>query len=138
MQGFAIRLLMLWLAGFPVLASAQLQRWTDDDGVIYYRDVRSTDATAEPTKKTTKKPKRASHSAFNPGRHHKDAARSQLRKQQQEAERQEVRQQKQCARLQARLDRVEHQLAAGYSEPKGNRLRQQRRELNGRLFEECR
>lgn len=53
---------------------------------------------------------------------------------QQTAERQE----RQCVRYRKQLERIEQQLDAGYREPKGNRLRQQRRELQSTLFRECR
>ena len=53
---------------------------------------------------------------------------------QQAAERQE----RQCVRYRKKLERIEQQLDAGYREPKGNRLRQQRRELQSTLFRECR
>lgn len=55
-----------------------------------------------------------------------------------EQERAHQRQQKQCAHYQARLDRINRKLDAGYREPRGNELRQQRRELQSVLFRECR
>lgn len=59
-------------------------------------------------------------------------------KRQREVQQAAARQERQCTRYRNKLARIEQQLDAGYREPKGNRLRQQRRELQSTLFRECR
>lgn len=63
---------------------------------------------------------------------------TQQQKWQKEQQRAEQRRQKHCAKLQARLDRINLKLDAGYREPKGNELRRQRRELQSQIFRDCR
>lgn len=57
---------------------------------------------------------------------------------QREVARAERQRQARCTRLRQRRDRIDRQLDAGYREPRGNRLRQQRREVQSQLFRECR
>jgi hypothetical protein len=119
----------------PGLAHAELQRWTDDNGVIYYRQVEpipepaSTKSSTPAAKKTSSSRTKRSTTA----KREKAAA----RKRRQLAEREEARQEKHCARLQAKLDRIEQQLDDGYREPKGNTLRRQRRDVQSDLFRDC-
>lgn len=47
------------------------------------------------------------------------------------------RQAERCREYEAELEHINNQLRAGYQEPKGNRLRAERRELRSRQFEEC-
>ena len=54
------------------------------------------------------------------------------------AEREERRQEKRCREYEAELERINDELRAGYREPRGNRLRAQRRRLRSRQFNECR
>ena len=42
-----------------------------------------------------------------------------------------------CAKLEKRLDRIQGQLRAGYENDRGNRLREQRRELSRQYSREC-
>lgn len=116
-------------------AHAELQRWTDDNGVIYYRQV---EPIPEPvaTKPSTPAAKKTSSSRTKrstTAKREKAAA----RKRRQTAEREAARQEKHCARLQAKLDRIEQQLDDGYREPKGNTLRRQRRDVQSDLFRDC-
>lgn len=117
------------------LAHAELQRWTDDNGVIYYRQVEpipepvSTKSSTPATRKSTTDRTKGSTTA----KREKAAA----RKRRQAAEREEARQEKHCARLQAKLDRIQQQLDDGYREPKGNTLRRQRRDVQSDLFRDC-
>lgn len=43
-----------------------------------------------------------------------------------------------CAHYRKQVDGIQSQLRAGYTEPKGNKLRAKRRALNNRLYSECR
>lgn len=119
----------------PGLAHAELQRWTDDNGVIYYRQVEpipepaSTKSSTPAAKKTSSSRTKRSTTA----KREKAAA----RKRRQTAEREAARQEKHCARLQAKLERIEQQLDDGYREPKGNTLRRQRRDVQSNLFRDC-
>lgn len=141
---------MLLLMLLPVMAQAGLQRWTDAEGVIYYRQVESspspeqarTPATeqAASSAKTRSANKQLAKKPAKPRSAPKtaDSARTAARKRQQAQARTEARQQKQCARLQAKLQRIQQRLDEGYREPEGNRLRRQRRELRSALFRDCR
>ncbi len=77
-------------------------------------------------------------SIFALGNEASSASLTQAQRAAKEQERADQRQQKKCARYQARLDRINRKLDAGYREPRGNELRQQRRELESKLFRECR
>ncbi len=126
----------LWgLAGIvcPLLAVAELQRWTDDNGVIYYREIVVQDATAG---KAGTKPDVA-QPAPRKTRKSRPSAKATSVKAQKAQAKAEARQQRVCEGLRTRLARIERQLGAGYREPEGNELRRQRRELGSRLFHEC-
>lgn len=131
MKDWLLACLLLCL--FMQHAQAELERWTDDDGVIYYRNL-ETPVEPEPVKaaKSSAKKKVATSSAV--AKQERKAA-LQRRKEQ---ERAEARVEKHCARLQKKIDRIQHKLDSGYKEPQGNNLRRDRRELQSQLFRECR
>lgn len=115
-------------------AWAELQRWTDDDGVIYYREFIQVDATASDSKSRPAPVQPAANTATRTGER-KRPLRSESQK---AAARAHTQQEKHCSRLQARLHKVEQKLDDGYREPQGNQLRRQRRELQSELFRDCR
>lgn len=115
---------------------AELERWTDDNGVIYYRNLQ-TPVEAEPVKAAkpaVKKKAAASPSSSSVAKQERKAA-LQRRKEQ---ERADARTEKHCARLQKKIDRIQHKLDSGYREPQGNNLRRERRDLQSQWFRECR
>lgn len=132
--------LVILSVALPAFAQAELQRRVDDNGVIYYRSLTAQDATAaaqpqrrarEPASPTAVAPAAPVKMTRKPpaGNTAKQRAKAQASEQ--------ARQQKQCARLQAKLDKVQQQLDDGYKEPRGNTLRRERRELKSQLFREC-
>lgn len=128
-----------WLWGcllmclFMQHGQAELERWTDDNGVIYYRNL-ETPVEPEPVKaaKPTAKKKVAAPSAVA-----KQERKAALQRRKEQA-RTDARVEKHCARLQKKIDRIQHKLDSGYREPQGNNLRRDRRELQSQLFHECR
>lgn len=134
MGRWAFTVLVVLSISLPAFADSGLQRWVDDNGVIYYRQ--TTDATAADvrTDSAASRTKQAPARRTTSTRSKLTAVQRTAREQAKQAQRQE----KHCARLQARLDRVQYRLDAGYQEPQGNALRHQRRELRSRLFRECR
>ncbi|MFT5717742.1 MAG: hypothetical protein ACJAWS_000247 [Oleiphilaceae bacterium] len=42
-----------------------------------------------------------------------------------------------CQTLEAKLDTIHRKLRAGYKEPKGNKLRAQRRRINNKIYKQC-
>ena len=49
----------------------------------------------------------------------------------------ELAQERRCDKYRQQLDKVQSQLRAGYSNARGNRLRERRRSLNRKLGREC-
>lgn len=131
------RLCIGWilLATMP-LAQAELERWTDDNGVIYYRNLEShpAETISPPPKASRKSPASSRKSASAIAQRERKAALKRRRDQ----EKAEARQEKQCARLHKKLDGIQQKLDDGYREPRGNTLRRQRRELQSQIFRECR
>lgn len=130
----AFAVLVILSISLPALGDTRLERWVDDTGVIYYRQI--SDATLADTTTDTTGP-----ATPKPAVRKASSTRSKLTSAQRAAKeqaKQEQRQERHCARLQARLDKVQYRLDAGYQEPQGNALRHQRRELRTRLFRECR
>lgn len=120
----------------PGVIHAELQRWIDDNGVIYYRQVEPIPGSPD-VKSATPVTKHIGtrHVSRATTAKREQAA---VRKRRQTAEREAARRERHCARLQAKLDRIEQQLDDGYREPKGNVLRRQRREVQSDLFRDCR
>ena len=116
----------------PAFGQGEQQRWVDEEGVIYYRQIQRTDATATQAPSSDKAESKAHVAATGK----RDAASRRTHVQRAQA-RQAAQQHKQCERLQVRLDRVEQRLADGYREPTGNALRRERRELKSQLFRQC-
>ena len=123
---------IILVVAVPATTHAELQRWTDDNGVIYYRQV---EPIPEPVAK--KPPQSVAKKASTKRSATAKSEEAAARKRRQTAEREEARQEKHCARLQAKLDRIEQQLDDGYREPKGNTLRRQRRDVQSDLFRDC-
>lgn len=131
---WAFTILVVLSISLPAFADSGLQRWEDDNGVIYYRQV--SDVTVDDRDTDHLEPATQPAAARKPSstRSKLTAAQRAAKEQAKQAQRQE----KHCARLQARLERVQYRLDAGYREPQGNALRHQRRELRSQLFRECR
>lgn len=128
-------LMMLFVMLASSAAQAEFERWTDDNGVIYYRNLESPapeKATPPPASKSKRKAASIRPSAI--AKNERKAA-QQRRKAREKAQ---ARKEKRCARLQKKLDNIQQKLDDGYREPKGNTLRRQRREVQSQMFRECR
>lgn len=130
----AFAVLVILSISLPAFADSGLQRRVDDNGVIYYRQISDATALEALAKGVQSAPLQTPARKPSSSRSKLTAAQRAAKEQAKQAQRQE----KHCARLQARLDRVQYRLDAGYQEPQGNALRHQRRELRSRLFRECR
>lgn len=134
MGRWAFTVLVVLSISLPAFAGGGLQRWVDDNGVIYYRQISDATAADTDTNGVESSPRQAATRKAPSSRRKLTPAQRAAKEQAKQAQRQE----KHCARLQARLDRVQYRLDAGYQEPQGNALRHQRRELRTRIFRECR
>lgn len=134
MGRWAFTVLVVLSISLPAFADGGLERWVDDNGVIYYRQISDATAADTDTKGVESSPRQATARKAPSSRSKLTPAQRAAKEQAKQAQREE----KHCARLQARLDRVQYRLDAGYQEPQGNALRHQRRELRSRLFRECR
>lgn len=115
--------------------SADVYRWVDDDGGLHFSDralAPGAEAMARPGA-VNRVPAVTTASAGQPGT---ASGRRSAPRQADPAQR--ARQQRTCDDYLKRLDRIQSQLRAGYSNAKGNRLRAQRRSLSERYHRECR
>lgn len=132
----------------PAISSAQeMYTWIDDQGVAHFTDIKPMARKHEPVelkrpslipmRENITRGKRVSTinqqvsrslEAGNSGQHtltDKQEARERKRKN------------ARCEGYREKLDRIQKQLRAGYSNDQGNRLRRQRREVSQKLSREC-
>jgi len=134
----------VWLlpVGLVMVSStaAEIYKWRDEQGVMRYSDrppaarVQYTEVSQqlpdlnemEPTSLPTAEGRRQSRPGAQsrpPGRSHSQESLSA--------------QQKQCQVYRQALEQVQRQLRAGYSNERGNRLRERRRMLSEKLYRQC-
>lgn len=130
---------------FASSASAGVYTWTDADGVVHFSDrqppARNHDTVTlrEPSvvpmsenigqgRRVTTINRQVSRSLERSGSGRRSAGAS---------KKADARQQKTCEGYRKRLDRIQQQLRAGYSNDRGNRLRRQRRKFSQALSREC-
>ncbi|MGM0449465.1 MAG: DUF4124 domain-containing protein [Pseudomonadota bacterium] len=117
-------------------AYAEIYRWTDEEGVTHYTDTpRQGGADKEWTRPElanspmelpepgTWKPERKENEGDDEGH---EAAREKM-----------AAKERRCEEYEERLDQVNEELGRGYREPRGNKLRAERRELRSKMFSEC-
>ncbi|MEX2473772.1 DUF4124 domain-containing protein [Marinobacter sp.] len=140
----ALFMVAVWLL-LPAAASAELYRFTDDQGLVHYTDTRPPDHphqsitlkspsvvtmsdNLEQGRRVTAIRKKVSRALDRPsGRQRKRSGATQK----------VAKNEKQCAAYRKRLARIQQQLRAGYSNDRGNSLRRQRRTLGQALSREC-
>ncbi|MEP1213675.1 MAG: DUF4124 domain-containing protein [Marinobacter sp.] len=139
----AIFLLLL----IPAVSTAEMYTWIDEQGVAHFTDIKPSDREHRqvelrppsliPMRENISRGERVStinrqvnrSLEANDGGKQKASAQQEAR----ELKRKNAR----CAGYRERLERIQQQLRAGYSNDKGNRLRRQRREVSQKLSREC-
>ena len=117
-------------------AHAEIYQWTDEEGVTHYTDQPREDGAEKEWARpdlTNSPMELPEPGTWEPEREpEKDdrgdhqAARERLSEQERD-----------CRQYEKRLDRINEELGQGYREPRGNRLRAERRELRSTIFSEC-
>lgn len=138
MPANALRMLiapmLLVLATSP--AHAEIYRWTDEDGVTHYTDTpRQGGADKEWTRpELANSPMELPEpGTWEPEREEEDGGDDDR-----QTAREKVSEKKRrCRQYEERLDRINEELGRGYREPRGNKLRAERRELRSTMFSEC-
>ncbi|KAA8983630.1 MULTISPECIES: DUF4124 domain-containing protein [Gammaproteobacteria] len=114
---------------------AEIFTWTDEEGVTHYTDQPGKEGAEEATSPElanspmelpepgTWKPERENRE--DDDNDHKTARETVSARE------------RRCQRYEERLSRVNEELGRGYREPRGNRLRAERRELRSKIFSEC-
>ena len=132
-------------------SSAEIYQWTDANGVTHFADRQPRGAAADrwalreipdvigvrrqagARQPGTRQPAATLHYKTTS----KESERSRLDRLQARADRKREREQT-CSDLLGDLEQVQSQLRAGYREPRGNRLRERKRDLRLRHARECR
>lgn len=127
----------------PVLASlvatpvhGGIYTWTDEEGVTHYTDQPRGEGAEEaaPGGLANSPMEMPEPGTWKPERDQEDddgGAHEAAR------EREEAVQKRRCRRYEERLEWINEELGSGYREPRGNRLRADRRELRSKIFSEC-
>lgn len=130
---------------FTSSASAGVYTWTDANGVVHFSDTQpparnhETVTLSEPSvvpmsenieqgRRVTTINQQVSRSLERSGSDRRSTD---------TGKKADARHQKRCKGYRKRLDRIQQQLRAGYSNDRGNRLRRQRREVSQALSREC-
>lgn len=141
MPGRHFVLLCLPFLAQPVIA--ELYTWTDDQGTTHFSD--SAPARHEPEAVTLKAPSvipmagniRQSEKVRGIYRKMRESLEDEHSSQDSGPDQGKSAAEKQCNKLERRLDRIQSQLRAGYSNDRGNSLRRQRRELSKQHSWQC-
>lgn len=136
---------LLFISVITPSVSAGVYTWTDADGVVHFSDQQpsarrhDTVTLSEPSvvpmsenieqgRRVTTIKQEVSRSLERPDSGRRSTGRD---------KKADARHQKRCKGYRKRLDRIQQQLRAGYSNDRGNRLRRQRREVSQALSREC-
>lgn len=128
----------------PVLAQSEIYTWVDEQGQRHYSDQRPEagrkfrqveleDQSEQPDSSDGERVKPSTARASSG--EHKPARRRGQSNQRRAAEREK--QEQRCADYLHKMEQVQEKLRRGYTEPKGNQLRQRRYELSQRYQREC-
>lgn len=137
------QILLLFLLTLSRLASAEMYTWTDEAGIPHFSDQAPIAQESEPVTLGTSSVVpmsvnlRASENVGKIRRKVTQALEEDRPARASGTRSPSAADQAECERLRQRLDKVQRQLRAGYSNDRGNRLRQQRRELGQRYSREC-
>lgn len=135
------------LFSISAVAEAEMYTWIDERGVAHFTDIKPSDREHKqvelrppsliPMRENIRRGERVStiNRQVNRSLEANDGGKQKASAQQEahELKRKNAR----CAGYRERLERIQQQLRAGYSNDKGNRLRRQRREVSQKLSREC-
>ena len=129
------------------VSEAEMYTWIDEQGVAHFTDIKPSDREHKqvelrppsliPMRENIRRGERVStiNRQINRSMEANESV-EQKASAEQEA-REQKRKNARCAGYRERLERIQQQLRAGYSNDKGNRLRRQRREVSQKLSREC-
>lgn len=136
-------LALLVFTGLTTPAFAEIYQWTDASGAVHFSDAppESGDhrqleikpAVTVPMGANIRQAENVSRSRKAVGRMLESDTRNRYAREPQGDQAEAAR----CSSLQQRLERVQAQLRAGYSNERGNRLRSRRRELSQQYSRQC-
>ena len=132
----------------PAVATAEkMYTWVDDQGVAHFTDIKPVAREHEhvelkrpsliPMRENITRGKRVSTINQQVNRSLESSSRSQQTMSEKQKARERERKNARCKEYREKLDRIQKQLRAGYSNDQGNRLRRQRREVSQKLSREC-
>lgn len=137
------------LAGFifPAVAAAEIYTWIDEQGVAHFTDIKPERKQHEPVdlrrpslipmRENIPRGERVSTINRQINRSLEAGTGGKQKADRQQEARERKRRQARCAGYRERLERIQQQLRAGYSNDQGNRLRRQRRQVSQKLSREC-
>ncbi|OLF85739.1 MULTISPECIES: DUF4124 domain-containing protein [Marinobacter] len=132
----------------PAISSAQkMYTWIDDQGVAHFTDIKPIAREHEhvelkrpsliPMRENITRGKRVSTINQQVNRSLEGSSSGQRTLTDKQEARERERKNARCEGYREKLDRIQKQLRAGYSNDQGNRLRRQRREVSQKLSREC-
>ena len=132
----------------PAISSAQkMYTWIDDQGVAHFTDIKPIAREHEhvelkrpsliPMRENITRGKRVSTINQQVNRSLEGSSSGQRSLTDKQEARERERKNARCEGYREKLDRIQKQLRAGYSNDQGNRLRRQRREVRQKLSREC-
>ena len=132
----------------PAISSAQkMYTWIDDQGVAHFTDIKPIAREHEhvelkrpsliPMRENITRGKRVSTINQQVNRSLEGSSSGQRTLTDKQEARERERKNARCEGYWEKLDRIQKQLRAGYSNDQGNRLRRQRREVSQKLSREC-
>lgn len=145
---------MLWrqaavfvLFVIPAISAAEMYTWIDDQGVAHFTDIKPSEREHKqvelrrpsliPMRENIPRGERVSTINRQINRSLEATEGGDRKASAQQEARELKRKNARCDGYRERLERIQQQLRAGYSNDKGNRLRRQRREVSQKLSREC-
>lgn len=131
----------------PVVSTAEMYTWIDDQGVAHFTDIKPSEREHKqvelrrpsliPMRENIPRGERVSTINRQINRSLEASEGADRKASAQQEARELKRKNARCDGYRERLERIQQQLRAGYSNDKGNRLRRQRREVSQKLSREC-
>lgn len=131
----------------PAIAIAEMYTWIDDQGVTHFTDIKPNEREHKqvelrtpsliPMRENITRGKRVSKINQQIDRSLEGSNSSERSKSDKQEARELERKNALCRGYREKLERIQKQLRAGYSNDQGNRLRRQRREVSQKLSREC-
>lgn len=131
----------------PAVSAAEVYTWIDDQGVAHFTDIKPEAREHEPVeirrpslipmRENITRGERVSTINRQVSRRLESSSGGKQKASAQQEARERKRKDARCAGYRQRLERIQQQLRAGYSNDQGNRLRRQRREVSQKLSREC-